>query len=208
MDRKQIIPIKSGLFQQNCFLVENEGQVLIIDPGEGFRKAGEIISKRSLKPVAILCTHGHIDHVLGAAPLQEQFKIPLYMHSADQYLLDNLESACQKYGLPFFGTPTIDFDIADIKSIELAGLTIEFLHTPGHTPGGVLIRFEKFVFSGDTIFYRGIGRTDFPGGNFDTLQQSIQQVVYSLPDDTELIPGHSRTTTVGEEKYQNPFITI
>jgi len=208
MDRKQIIPITSGLFQQNCFIVENEGQALIIDPGEGFRKVSEIISQRALQPMAILCTHGHIDHVLGVAPLQEQFKIPFYMHSADHYLLDNLERACQKYGLPYHGTPKIDFDIAGIKSAELAGLTVEFLHSPGHTPGGVLIRFEKFVFSGDTIFYRGIGRTDFPGGNFDTLQKSIRKVVYTLPDDTELIPGHSRATTVGEEKYQNPFVIL
>jgi hydroxyacylglutathione hydrolase len=208
MDRKQIIPITSGIFQQNCFIVENEGQALIIDPGEGFQKAIEILTARQLKPAAILCTHGHIDHVQGVAPLQEQFQIPFYMHSADQYLLDNLESACQKYGLPFFGTPKIEVDLAELSQVNLAGLDLKFYHTPGHTPGGMLIGIGKYVFCGDTIFYRGIGRTDFPGGSFETLQKSIRQVVYRLPDDTELIPGHSRTTTVGEEKYQNPFIRL
>lgn len=203
-----IIPVTTSIFQENCFLVAQDGQCIIIDPGDGVERILGEIKKHQLKPLAVMNTHGHVDHIAGVATLVQKFHIPFFMSSQDQYLLDSHETSCRKYNLPYRGTPLIDMDLSGTASVDIHPFSIGITAVPGHTPGGVLLCFGNTVFSGDTIFYRSIGRSDFPGGNYQQLEQSIREKMYSLPDETMLYPGHSRPTTVGEEKYKNPFISV
>lgn len=200
-------------FQTRCSIVWDEaGNCTFIDPG--CSSTAEIdalvqtVSRKGLKPVCIMLTHGHFDHILGTARLARHFgNIPIYMHPADRFTLENNEYFCRWFGAPM---PEA-FETVDVKEgsvIEVGNLHFEVIETPGHTVGGVcyLERSEKILFSGDTLFAGAIGRTDHPGGDYDKLMESIFTRLLHLEGDTKVIPGHGPCSDISTERMTNPFL--
>jgi hydroxyacylglutathione hydrolase len=206
----------AGSFAANCYLVAPEpgAECVIIDPGEdsGARIA-EIVADRRLKPVAVLLTHGHIDHVWSVAPVCGARGIPAYIHPDDRALLSDparglpLGAGQQLFGGLEFTEPDDVRELADGTVLNLAGLEITVGHAPGHTPGSVVFRSDPPVmFSGDLLFAGSIGRTDLPGGDTAAMMDSLARVCLTLPDETRVLPGHGPQTTIGVERASNQFL--
>jgi hydroxyacylglutathione hydrolase len=206
----------AGSFAANCYLVATEpgAECLIIDPGEDAEPGiAEIVERHRLKPVAVLLTHGHIDHVWSVAPVCGAKGIPAYIHPADRALLtDPARGLSLRPGLELFGGLTFSEpddvrELTDGAVLSLAGLEITVDHAPGHTPGSVAFRSGTTVmFSGDLLFAGSIGRTDLPGGDYPAILDSLARVCLTLPDDVQVLPGHGPQTTIGAERASNPFL--
>jgi len=210
----RIFPLTVGPLQACCYiLAADPGQdAAVIDPGGDAELIVSQVRYRKLVPRLILVTHGHIDHVQATAALKAAFPdAQLCIGEADADMLADAGAALANLiGLPFEPCPP-DRLLADGDTLPLGSETLQVIHTPGHTPGGVcfLVRREGepgVLFSGDTLFAGGIGRTDFPGGSYVGLLDSIQQRLFALPDDTVVYPGHGDPTTIGEERRTNPFL--
>jgi hydroxyacylglutathione hydrolase len=210
----------AGAFAANCYLVApGEGeQCLIIDPGQD-SEAGiaEITARYRLDPVAVLLTHGHIDHIWSVAPVCGARGIPAYVHPGDRALLSNpalglpLGSGQQLFGGLTFTEPDDVIELTDGMTIEIAGVTLAADHAPGHTPGSVAFRLPAAgepgtLFTGDLLFAGSIGRCDLPGGDYATIMESLARVCLPLPDDTVVLSGHGPQTTIGAERAGNPFL--
>jgi glyoxylase-like metal-dependent hydrolase (beta-lactamase superfamily II) len=200
-----------GLFQENCYLYAcpQTREAVIIDPGDEPEQIVKTIQELKLIPKYILNTHGHIDHISAIDAVSEVYPVPLAIHPADVYMYTDWRMAS------LFGrrAPLVkrkpDMLLKEGDRITIGTLTLEVLHTPGHSPGGVCFVSRPFcVFSGDTLFYRGIGRTDLEGGDFRQLIRSIREKLYTLDDDLVVFPGHGQPTTILEEKHENPFVSI
>jgi len=196
------------VFQENTYIILNKNDALIIDPGAEPDDILAFIDREEYTVRAVLATHGHVDHLLSAAPLCKTLKCPFVMNSLDTEWLKALENMCGHYKLPYYGTPEIDIDIAEKSTLTLGDHTFGILHTPGHSPGSVCFLFADTLFSGDTLFHRSVGRTDLPGGDMKTLEHSIHTAIMVLPEDTVVYPGHLDETTIKEEKSFNPFIVL
>jgi hydroxyacylglutathione hydrolase len=206
----------AGSFAANCYLVATEpgAECLIIDPGEDAEPGiAEIVARHRLKPVAVLLTHGHIDHVWSVAPVCGATGIPAYIHPADRALLtDPARGLSLRPGLELFGGLTFSEpddvrELTDGAVLSLAGLEITVDHAPGHTPGSVAFRSGTSVmFSGDLLFAGSIGRTDLPGGDPAAMMDSLARVCLTLPDETAVLPGHGPQTTIGAERAGNQFL--
>lgn len=200
-------------FQTRCSVIwDEEGHCAIADPG--FETSAErdsligFINSKGLKPVCILLTHGHFDHVLGTAELSATYGgLPIYMHPSDKVTLENNSYFCRFFGAPMpaaFETT----DVTEGTEIKVGSLTFEVIETPGHTPGGVcyLERESKYMLSGDTLFAGAIGRTDHPGGDYDAIIKSILEKLVVLDGEIEVVPGHGPTSSIAEEGMTNPFL--
>jgi glyoxylase-like metal-dependent hydrolase (beta-lactamase superfamily II) len=206
----------AGSFAANCFLVAPEpgAECVIIDPGEGAGTGiADIVAEHRLKPVAVLLTHGHIDHVWSVAPVCGARGIPAYIHPDDRALLSDparglpLGAGQQLFGGLEFTEPDDVRELADGTVLNLAGLQITVNHAPGHTPGSVVFHSDPAVmFSGDLLFAGSIGRTDLPGGDTAAMMDSLARVCLTLPDDTRVLPGHGPATTIGVERASNQFL--
>ena len=206
----------AGSFAANCYLVAPEpgAECVIIDPGEDAAGAiAEIVADRRLKPVAVLLTHGHIDHVWSVAPVCGARGIPAYIHPDDRALLSDparglpLGAGQQLFGGLEFTEPDDVRELTDGTVLNLAGLEITVGHAPGHTPGSVVFRSDPDVmFSGDLLFAGSIGRTDLPGGDTAAMMDSLARVCLTLPDETRVLPGHGPQTTIGVERASNQFL--
>jgi hydroxyacylglutathione hydrolase len=201
-----------GEYQTNCFCVTADNSAkdcLVVDTGLSPQPLIDHLQKSELDPVAVVYTHGHLDHTFGAKALRENWpdiKVAIHKNDADM-LTDadkNLSAA--------MGTP-LEFSAADIilndgDEVDFAGVKLKVIHTPGHTPGGICLysESEKLLFAGDTLFATSVGRTDFPGGDHDLLITSIRTKLIVLPDETKVYTGHGPATTIGHEKKFNPFI--
>ena len=195
-----------GAFGTNCYLVSDEEsrEGYVIDPGaEGDRIANEI-NRLSIKVKGILLTHGHLDHFEAVDVVASRTGAPVMMHRADHDQYIKIPS--------FFGdvkAPETKISEFLVHGTELkaGNLVLKVLETPGHTPGGVsFYDGEGTVFCGDSLFWRSVGRCDLPGGNWETLTQSIQNVLYTLPEETRVYCGHGSATTIGEERKNNPYV--
>jgi hydroxyacylglutathione hydrolase len=198
----------TGPFQENTYLVAAGGarEAVLVDPGDEPDRIARALERLELRPVAILNTHGHLDHVGAVAELRDRYGIPFALHPADRFLVENLEEQAAMFGLSGYRDPEVDRELVPGESIELAGLRFDVLFTPGHTPGHVAFRVGDAVFSGDCLFAGSIGRTDLPGGDAPTLRRSLQDVLLALPDSTTVYPGHGPATTIGRERRTNPFL--
>ncbi|HEX9611114.1 MAG TPA: MBL fold metallo-hydrolase [Gemmatimonadales bacterium] len=213
-----IVPIPNGQFVENCYLVVDDaaGECAVVDPGE---EAGLILHKLAAtgaKPVAIWLTHAHLDHVLGVPRVAAETGAPVWLHPADRSLYDAVPEQAAWFGLAAPALLPPDAAFAHGETVRVGGLAFQVRHSPGHSPGSVcLVGPEgeggggsvRVVLGGDVLFAGSIGRTDLPGGDFDTLIGSIERELLSLPDDTIVYPGHGPETTVGRERRSNPFLT-
>lgn len=209
----QIARIVSMPFNQNTYILHLLGRkdCIVIDPGLEPYKIIDYLIAADLTPAAILCTHGHSDHIAGNASIKGRWPdCPLVIGAGDAYkLTDSEANLSAPFGLPLVSPPA-DATVAEGDIYEAAGVKLAVRETPGHSRGHVVFIYEdaatRLVFGGDVLFRGSIGRTDFPDGSFDELRDAIHQKLFSMPDDTTIHPGHGPETTVGFEKRRNPFV--
>jgi glyoxylase-like metal-dependent hydrolase (beta-lactamase superfamily II) len=201
----------AGGFAANCYVVAPApaAECVIIDPGQDAEPGiEEILARHRLKPIAVLLTHGHIDHVWSVAPVCGAKNVPAYIHPDDRELLTDPAKGIGQQIAPglTFTEPDDVRELTDGTLITLAGLEFIVSHTPGHTRGSVTFRGQETLFSGDLLFAGSIGRTDLPGGDDAQMRDSLTRTML-LPDETIVLPGHGPRTTIGEERSTNPFLT-
>lgn len=201
-----------GAYETNCYILresETAGDCLIIDVGLEPGKLTGFFRQEELNPVAIVLTHGHIDHIAGVDVLRTEFPdIKVYVHKLDAGMLTEAHSNLSVMMGAAFRTEPADLFVEDKSIVEEAGIKLEVLHTPGHTPGGVCLysRDGGVVFTDDALFADSVGRTDFPGGSMAQLIKGIREKLLVLPDDTVVYPGHGPVTTIEREKAHNQFL--
>jgi len=197
-----------GPIQANCFILgcEETLEAVVIDPGEEADRILKAIAESNLTVKYIINTHGHMDHVSANKKLKDATGAPILIHPLDAPMLAQVASSAAAWGLNAENSPSPDRELEDGDEISFGNITLTAIHTPGHTPGGISLLAKDDVFVGDTLFAGSIGRTDFPGGSFGTIKESIQQKLFKLGDDIRVHAGHGPTTTIGQEKRHNPFV--
>jgi hydroxyacylglutathione hydrolase len=196
-----------GPLETNCYLVYDEEtkDCLIVDPGAEAEKIFPVIAEEGLKPLAILNTHGHIDHTGANRDMKDKYNIPLFMHAGDKDLMNRLHQLELSLFLGAKDSPPVDNHLRDGEEIRIGRGVLRVIHTPGHSPGSISLLAEGFLLSGDTLFFEGVGRTDLPGGDPRRIEASIRDRLMILPDDLEVLPGHGPLTTIGRERANLSF---
>jgi glyoxylase-like metal-dependent hydrolase (beta-lactamase superfamily II) len=200
--------ITVGPFAVNCYILGlvEQGKAIIIDPGADYQKIKKILDRNRLTPGFIINTHGHADHIAA----DDQFGVNIYIHNQDAVLLKDPQGNLSQFLMgPIEIKSPINL-VEDSQDVYLEKIHLKVIHTPGHTPGSICLLLiapeNKILFSGDTLFADGVGRTDFPRASEDLLRQSIKDKLFILREDTVVYPGHGPTTTIGKEKKSNPFL--
>ncbi|MEJ2154195.1 MAG: MBL fold metallo-hydrolase [Desulfobacteraceae bacterium] len=205
----KIYPMPVGPLQANCFIVgcEETRKAAIVDPGGDADRLLSLLEKEKLEAAAIINTHGHFDHVGGNKAVKTATGAELMIHKEDAPMLAHLTQTAAAWGLRAEDSPVPDRLLEDGDLIDFGNLQFKVIHTPGHSLGGICLHVEseQALFVGDTLFAGSIGRTDLPGGDYDTLIRSIQTRLFVLPDETAVYNGHMESTTIGQEKRFNPF---
>jgi glyoxylase-like metal-dependent hydrolase (beta-lactamase superfamily II) len=213
----------AGPWAANCYVVATgpRSECVVVDPGKDAAPGvAEVVREHHLKPVAVLLSHGHIDHMWSVAPVAGSYDATAWIHPRDRHLLSDPmagispETAGMLLGGRYeFAEPDDVAELADLQTLELAGLRFTVDHTPGHTEGSVTFRtpyarddVSEVMFSGDLLFAGSIGRTDLPGGDPATMRRSLREKVLPLADDVVVLPGHGEQTSVGRERATNPFL--
>ena len=214
----------AGPWGTNCYVAATGpgSECVVVDPGmEAARGVAEVVREHRLKPVAVLVTHGHIDHMWSVAPVAGSYDATAWVHPRDRHLLSDPmagmspETAAMLLGQDVqFAEPDDVRELADLQELELAGMRFVVDHTPGHTEGSVTFRspypdvaeVSEVLFSGDLLFAGSIGRTDLPGGDHTTMLESLRHKVLTLADDIVVLPGHGEQTSIGRERATNPFL--
>ncbi|MBQ4120165.1 MAG: MBL fold metallo-hydrolase [Clostridia bacterium] len=199
-----VIPL--GDIQANCYLISTDKAAVVIDPGFDSPTVTNFLKTSANKERLILLTHSHFDHIGGALGLRNETNTKIAIGKLDNYALSNtqfnLANMFNAALTPFSADILFDND----DKILVGDITFKVIYTPGHTVGGVCYLTDNILFSGDTLFCRSIGRTDFYGGSYDTIKASIKNLYNSLPDDTIVLSGHGENTTIKQEKLENPYI--
>ena len=215
-----MIKVKTFVFnnlEENTYVLFTESKkCVIIDAGNHLKHEDEqimnFIDENGLVPEMLLSTHAHIDHVMGNASLSKRYNIPLAAYPVEKEYYDNVWRYAENFGIRFTEDMCIypSIDLHDGEIIRIGDDTLKVLYTPGHAKWHVSFYDEKdgFVFTGDTLFRRSIGRTDFPGGSYEEIENSLRNVLYQLPDGTVVFPGHGPQTRIGDEKRNNYYITL
>jgi hydroxyacylglutathione hydrolase len=186
---------------------------LVIDPGMDPAPLLQLLDKRQLKVMGILLTHGHLDHIAGCNALEKRDSCPIYLHPEDRFLYNGLVDFASFYGFDLEPAPQQTLPLSDGQKLSLAGLEVDVIATPGHSPGGVCFLLkdsqgDQHVYSGDTIFRGSYGRTDLPGGDILTLQASIRDRLFQMDPSTFLYPGHGPSCQVRDEQTTNPILFV
>jgi len=191
----------------NCYLLgcEKTSESIIIDPGGDVDKLLRTLSFRKLKLKYILNTHGHIDHVGGNKRMKEATGVPILIHSADAPMITKASKQAALFGLELEDSPPADDFLEEGDVVKFGEISLQVIHTPGHSPGSICLFAADKIFVGDTLFYESIGRTDFPGGSYETLIHMVKTKIFPLGDHVRVFPGHGPVTTVGHERKYNPF---
>ncbi|MBF9253543.1 MBL fold metallo-hydrolase [Pontibacter sp. 172403-2] len=200
-------------FQENTYLLHDDtNECVVIDPGcyepEERRELQKYIAGNNLKVVRLLNTHCHIDHVLGNQFVAGTYKVGLEIHAEDEQVLRAVPTYASAYGFPMYAEQLPEKYLKEGDAVKFGNTELQVLFAPGHAPGHVVFYSapDKVVIGGDVLFRQSIGRTDLPGGDFDTLIQSIKTKLFTLPDEVTVYPGHGPETTIGYEKKHNPFL--
>jgi len=199
-----------GPFEVNCYILAEAAAspAVIIDPGADEKKIRQVLVKHKLKPDIVINTHGHFDHI----GCDDKFGVPIYIHPDDEALLKDTSLNLSDFLFNSYAVGEVTIKtVKDGEVIESGGIRLEVIATPGHTRGGICLLLlkpqNKILFSGDTLFYQGVGRTDFPGASTSDLARSIKEKLFKLAEDTVVYPGHGPSSTIGEEKQGNPFLS-
>lgn len=214
----------AGPWGTNCWILATgeRSECVIVDPGmEAFDRVVETVDRHHLKPVAVLLTHGHIDHTFSVVPVCSTYEMPAWIHPGDRDRLADPLGTMSEATRGFIEQMTrgqmVAVEPSDVRSLsdgdllDVAGLSMTIRHAPGHTPGSILFHLPTVseapvLLSGDVLFRDGIGRTDLPGGDPSAMRRSLREVVLSFDDDTRVYPGHGATTTIGRERRESPFL--
>lgn len=209
----QIHQLTFNPFAENTYLIEDEAKnAIIIDPGmygaAENQRFNDYIQHQSLKPVRLLLTHAHLDHVFGLNWIAQTYGLTPELHADDEFIYTSAQAVAMQYGLQMDPLPEVELSLQDGMQIEFGGQKIECLLTPGHSPGSISFYSEEdqWVLGGDVLFQGSIGRTDLPGGNYDTLINSIRSKLLCLDNDVRVYSGHGPMTTIGQERMVNPFL--
>jgi glyoxylase-like metal-dependent hydrolase (beta-lactamase superfamily II) len=197
-----------GPFGMNAYILWCDQTLagILVDPGDEIDLILQTIAKLKVKPERIVITHAHIDHVLHARTAQDRLSIPLFVHREDEKLLSTLEFQAQMFGLRMAGLPQVKGCLDEGEEVQFGKITMKVFHAPGHSPGSIILYGENTAVVGDVLFQGAIGRTDLPGGSYETLIRSIRQKLLTLPDQVRVLPGHGEETTIGFERLNNPFL--
>jgi len=205
--------VVNPLGENSLVLSDESGECIFIDPGfyygEEYDEIRDYIYKNHLTPVKIVNTHCHFDHILGVDFIRKEYNIPFYAHAGDAFWVEKATEQGAMFGFTIAPVNPIDVFIIEGETVGFGNTELEVIHVPGHSPGHVVFynRREKFLIAGDVLFYGSIGRTDLPGGDYQTLVDGIKTKVFSLPAETKVYCGHGPETSLGFEKKTNPFLT-
>ncbi len=207
----ECIQIPLGPLQTNCYILYKEDKTcLIFDPGEESDKLKSFIKQQQFKPLAIIVTHAHYDHIGAVDDIREEYKIPVYIHENEaDWLVDPvLNGSIEENMVKTIRGKRADHLISEEQAMSIGNFHFHIYETPGHSPGSISLYFEeaKLVISGDALFKGSIGRTDFAFGNHSQLINSIREKLLTLPEETIVLPGHGPATTIGQEMDSNPFL--
>jgi hydroxyacylglutathione hydrolase len=199
-----------GPLMANCFICgcPNTKDAVVIDPGGDADMILRALAEEALTVKYIINTHGHFDHVSANGEMKDATGADILIHPLDAPMLQSLSSNAAFFGISVENSPPCDQTIEEGDTVSFGEITLSVIHTPGHTPGGISLFTNGIVFVGDTLFAGSIGRTDFPGGNFNTLISSIQTKLFKLDDTVKVLSGHGPETSIGREKRYNPFVRI
>jgi len=197
-----------GPIMANCFILgcEETREAVVIDPGDETDRILTALEESELNVKYIIDTHGHFDHVGGNKKLKDVTGADIMIHALDAPMLKHLSASAAAWGLSADDSPSPDKTLEEGDTITFGNITLKVIYTPGHSPGGISLYTDGYVFVGDTLFEGSIGRTDLPGGDYNTLISNIQNKLFVLGDDVQVFTGHGPETTIGKEKSFNPFV--
>lgn len=207
-ERLVVQQMSVGPLQVNCFIVycDKTKQAMVIDPGEEASRILHFVERHGLHVSKVVNTHCHFDHIGANQQVVEATGAELMLHKDDLPLLQNARNHAQVYGLQVAPSPQPDKLLGQGDTFQLGELTFQVFHVPGHSPGGICLLSEGHLFVGDVLFSGSIGRTDLPGGDYDSLVEGVRERLFSLDDETVVHPGHGPDTTIGRERQMNPFV--
>ena len=203
----QIETIVTGRIEENCYVAMDESthDAVIVDPGDDAPRIVDTITRMGAKPIAIVNTHCHFDHVGAVNAMRKQYNIPFYIHPEDRQMLEHAALSAQAFGMTV-DQPEADRFIREGETFKVGESALAVRFTPGHCPGHITLVGDGFAFVGDVLFAGSVGRTDFPGTSWPVLAESIKTQLLTLPDDTLVLPVHGPSTTIGHERRTNPFL--
>ena len=204
----KIKKLNQGVFRVNNYILfdEDTKDAVLIDAGGDFKETQTALDELGANLKYLLNTHSHMDHIAGDEEIQRNYDVPIYMHKDDEVLLKAFKESLKMFEMPDYELPQNITFIEDGHVFKLGDSEIKTIHTPGHTKGGVSYLIDDMLFSGDTLFFESIGRTDLYGGNYNQLISSVKDKLFILPDNTKVYPGHGMESTIGHEKENNAYV--